>query len=518
MPRPLPPEPAPDRAQGPVGTVAPPPPEWDDDAADGGGLADAPAWQRLLWYLAAALSCAVLVTSASGWTAAHLLGASLGRVDAFAGLQERPVDDGALNFLVVGVDRRDGVPPGTLEALHAGGASCDCTDTIMLVHVPEDRSGAQVVSIPRDSYVPIPAHRDRRSGAEVPAGHGKINAAYTLGGPPLTVQTVEQATGVRIDHYLEIDFLGFVETVDALGGVTVSTDRPLRDAKSGLDLPAGTHLLDGAEALSYVRARQVDPTADFGRMERQQHLLRGLLDRMLAQDVLLDPARMGEVAGTLLGAVTADGGLRPQDLVDLARQMGHLTGDDATFVTVPVADDSYQAPGWGSTVLWDRAAAEELFAAVREDRPLPVPSGTAPAAGTGTGTAPAGGTSTSADAAAAPGPAATVGRDGAPLTVRPEEVHLRVLNGTGVAGLGARADAQLRGVGFATSGRAADAPVTGVPVTVVQYDPRWDESVRTLGAALPRARLEPVPGLGATFRVVVGEDWDDGPRPVAVPG
>ncbi|MFC1414637.1 LCP family protein [Streptacidiphilus sp. N1-12] len=445
--------------------------------------------RRGLW-LAGTLSVALLATSGIGRAVVSGVGDSIGRVDVFGGLTHRPADDAALNFLLVGTDDREGVPKQVLQSLHAGGESCHCTDTIMLVHLSATGDRASVVSIPRDSYVDIPAHLNPATGKQVPAGMGKINAAYGMGGPPLTVATVEQATGLHIDHYLQLNFLSFVSTVDALGGVPVCSSKPLHDPKSGLDLPAGTTTLDGAEALKYVRARYVDPTADLGRMQRQQKFVAQVVQQATSSGTLLNPVRLQSVAAAVLKSVKADEGLSGKDLLALAARLKDLRPSSASFATVPLADLNHVVPRWGSTVLWDRTRAAALFTALREDRPL-----TAPPAPAASGAAPS----------------------GAAVSVPPGQIRVQVLNGAGVAGLAGKADGELRAAGFGTTGVALNAPGQDTAArTVLRYDPRWDQSVRTLAAALPGARLVPVAGLGGTMQVVLGRDFT-AVRPVAAP-
>ncbi|WP_051741029.1 LCP family protein, partial [Kitasatospora sp. MBT66] len=331
-----------------------------------------PSERRRFWprRLAAGIAFSVLVTSCGGWAVLHGIG-SIDRVDAFSNDRARPADDGSTTFLVVGTDERDGIPEKTLKTvLHAGGESCHCTDTMMIVQLSGDGSRAGVISIPRDSYVDIPAHRDPATRRTVPAAKGKINAAFGMGGPQLTVATVEQNTGLRIDHYLQVDFAGFVSAVDAVGGVRVCTAKPLKDEYSGLDLPAGTSTLDGAGALKYVRARHVDGSSDLGRMRRQQKLVAQLLHQLTSGGVLLSPVRLARATDSLLASVKADKGLSADDLITLATRMKELTAGRADFVTVPLASVDHPVAGWGSTVLWDKERARALFDAVREGRPL----------------------------------------------------------------------------------------------------------------------------------------------------
>ncbi|OKJ17478.1 hypothetical protein AMK19_04490 [Kitasatospora sp. CB01950] len=432
----------------------------------------------------------MLASSCAGWAVLNGVGSSLGRVDAIGG-PDRPADDGASTFLVVGTDDRAGIPEATLkDLLHAGGESCHCTDTMMIVQLSADHGRATVVSVPRDSYVDIPAHQDRVSGKQVAASKGKINAAYGMGGAPLAVRTVEQSTGLRIDHYIEVNFLGFVSTVDALGGVQVCTPKPLKDEYSGLDLPAGTSRLDGAGALRYVRARHVDGSSDLGRMHRQQKFLAQLLHQASSGGTLLNPAKLTSVMDTVLRSVKVDKGLGNAELLDFASRLKDLSASNADFATVPLSSVDHPVPGWGSTVLWDEKGAKALFDAVRAGRSL-------------TGPAPA---------ASSPAPAPAAG------TVPPDQVRVQVLNGAGVQGLGNRVDEDLRKAGFATTGTPSNAPGNGPAATrtVIRYDPRWDESVKVLAAALPDAELVRVPHQGQTFQVVVGSDYR-GPSGPAAP-
>ncbi|MFJ2776312.1 LCP family protein [Kitasatospora sp. NPDC087315] len=457
------------------------------------------SWPR---RLAAGIAFAVLTTSCGGWAVLHGLG-SIDRVDAFGGDQARPADDGATTFLVVGTDDRSGIPEKTLkEVLHAGGESCRCTDTMMIVQLARDGARASVVSIPRDSYVDIPAHRDPATRKEVPAGKGKINAAYGMGGPQLTVATVEQNTGLRIDHYLQVDFAGFVSAVDAVGGVRVCTAKPLKDEYSGLDLPAGTSTLDGAGALKYVRARHVDGSSDLGRMHRQQRLVAQLMHQVTSGGTLLNPVRLARVTDSLLGSVKADKDLTADELITLATRMKDLSAGKADFATVPLAQLGHQVNGWGSTVLWDQAGAKALFDAVRDGRPLDeaVPTAAPTAAPT-----------------AVP-PTAPATAPAAKPAVTPEQVHVQVFNAAGTAGLGSRVDGDLRRAGFATTGAPSNAPAGGPAArTAIRYDPRWDESARTLAAALPGAELTAVAGLGPTLQVYAGTAYQTPPSPTTGP-
>ncbi|KNB54447.1 LytR family transcriptional regulator [Streptomyces caatingaensis] len=431
--------------------------------------------------LAAGVAVLVLAVSGAGHTVVHGIERRLARTDPFAGLRDRPRPGLGTNLLVVGTDGRDVITEEERVRYRLGGAPCHCTDTVMLVHLSEARDRVTVVGLPRDSYAMLPEHKDA-SGVRRPAHPQKLNAAYAEGGPRLTVRTVEQLTGVHVDHYLEIDFTAFMRTVDLLGGVRVCTERPLRDAWSGLDLPAGPSTLDGGRALQYVRSRHLGSGSDLERMERQQRFLAALLERA-GSGALLDPALLHEVLVTALGSVRADRGLDGERLVELGGAVRHLTPATAEFVSVPVSVADYPVPGVGSTVRWDGPGAERIFRALRTDRPL----------------APRSARSSHDGKAGAPQPPRFV-------EVPPGRIRVQVLDGSGRRRLGGTADAALRATGFATTGVPVAAP-SPAPRTEIAFDPRWDRSARSLAAAVPGAVLRPAPGQGPLMRVTLGADF-----------
>ncbi|MCF2532667.1 LCP family protein [Yinghuangia soli] len=446
------------------------------------------------------LAVLVLLTSGIGWAWVKYMDGKLNRVDPFSGSGDRP-DTGAsgdLNFLIVGTDSREGVPRSTLNQLHAGGESCDCTDTMMIVHLNAKRDKATVVSIPRDSYVTFPAHKDKTTGKDAGESKGKINAAYTLGGAALTVATVERATNIRIDHYIEVNFLAFVGVVDKLGGVDMCTPIPLKDPKSGLDLPAGTTHLDGVKSLQYVRARYLssDPTGDIGRTQRQQKFMSQVLARATSTGTLTNPVKLQGVLDAVFGSITVDEKLSVKGLLDLGTKMKGLSNSGVTYAQIPLKTMDHPVKDWGSTVLWDEPGARVLFDAIRDDRDVLAP----PKADKGKPTG-----------SASPGAVA--------VEVAPADIWLQVYNGTGTQGLGGRAHTDLSAAGFKMSAAARGGQALGITdaaQTLIRYDPRWDRSVQTVAAALPGSRLQPVEGLGRTIEVVVGASYT-GVTPVAAP-
>ncbi|MEU1085453.1 LCP family protein [Streptomyces sp. NPDC005576] len=429
--------------------------------------------------VATGLSVLVLGAGGIGHAVVTQLETGIDRVDPFRDMKNRPSGSRGMNLLLVGTDGRDHITAAEKKRFRLGGAPCHCTDTLMLVHLSEDRRRASVVSLPRDSYAVIPAHTDRTTGKRHASHPVKLNAAYAEGGPTLTVRTVEQLTGIKIDHYLEADFTSFMKTVDALGGVDICTVRPLKDTYTGLDLPAGTHRLGGGGALQYVRSRHIDGAADLGRMERQQKFVAAVIERATSKGVLLNPVKFQQVVSAMLGSVRADEGFGTEQMLELGSAMRGFTAASSEFASVPVGDPSFPVKGIGSTVKWDTARANALFRTLREDKPL-----------------------TSSRPAATP-----VESKATVVDVAPQQIRVQVYNGTPHAGLGTKLDAALRATGFNTTAAPLDGTVRDLARTLITYDPRWDRSARSLAAALPGSELRAVPGQGATLRVTAGADW-----------
>ena len=205
----------------------------------------------------------VVLISAFSWLGLGQVSGAIDRIDAFGSLSSRPdKPNKALNYLLVGSDTREGLTKEQLKLLRVGStktAAGSRSDTMLMVHISKARDKATIISIPRDSLVTIPEHPSSLDKTRiVPAAKGKINAAFAWGGAPLLIETIENETGVRIDHYIEIGFAGFAGMVDALGGIEVCTKRDIDDPGSHLVLSAGVHTLNGVEALKYVRTRDFD--------------------------------------------------------------------------------------------------------------------------------------------------------------------------------------------------------------------------------------------------------------------
>lgn len=278
----------------------------------------------------------------------------LGKVAAMPG-RTRPNPTPGRTYLVVGSDSRSALTPAERRRLGTGRAVGNRTDTIMLLHVPSGGGPTVLVSVPRDSYVSIPGH-----------GKNKINSAYAFGGPQLLVHTVENATGIRVDEYVETGLLGYADLVDAVGGVTVCVKKPIKDAKAHINLKAGCQVFDGKTALGYARARYSDPRGDLGRVERQRQVLAAIAGKTLSPSVVLVPWRALPAASAGGNALAVDDGTSPWGLVSFVLAMRDVAGGGGLSLTVPISNPDLSTPV-GSAVQWDRAQAKALFENLRRD-------------------------------------------------------------------------------------------------------------------------------------------------------
>jgi LCP family protein required for cell wall assembly len=296
------------------------------------------------------LVIAVLVALALIW----LIGvpayawSKVARLDADPG-GERPANQPGQTFLLVGSDSREGLTKEEQKRLGTGSTAGRRTDTIMLVYVPLGGKPA-LISVPRDSYVPIPGK-----------GKNKINAAYAFGGPELLVKTVEASTGLRVDSYVEIGFGGFVNIIDALGGIEMCLPKAIKDRDSHLDLPKGCQNLDGTTALGYVRMRKADPRGDLGRVERQREMLAAVAKKAASPATVVNPVRYWSLSNASTQAVTLDEGTSLFGFGRLALAMRSVSSGNGYTLTVPISDNSASTSA-GSAVLWDDDRAKALFA------------------------------------------------------------------------------------------------------------------------------------------------------------
>ncbi|MQY16083.1 Cell wall biosynthesis protein LcpA [Streptomyces sp. RB5] len=257
---------------------------------------------------------------------------------------------GGETYLLVGIDRRSDLPTTGSDAKTAQWRpGAQRSDTMMLVHIPEDRDNAYLVSLPRDSWVDIPGH-----------GKAKLNASFSWGGPPLLIDTVQRLTKVRVDHLAVIDWSGFKKLTDAVGGVDITIPQDV-----GRDWTAGTHHMDGEKALAYVRERKGLPRGDLDRTQRQQEFLKQVIGKTLTTGNLTNPLKAKELLDSVTSTVSVDDRLSDSDLRDLMWDMRGVRTGDMTFMNAPVA--GFDMIRKQSVVLLDEDQMGPLWEAMRND-------------------------------------------------------------------------------------------------------------------------------------------------------
>lgn len=422
--------------------------------------------RRTALVLMSALSVLVLLASGISWGATAWVSGNINRSDVFGGLaeDERPENEtGALTFMVIGSDGRDGMNSEDQDALNVGSTPGERSDAIMLVHLNHERDRVTVVGVPRDLWVDVPGE-----------GEDKINAAYAYGGPQKSVQTMEAVTGVRIDHYVEVDFSGFVDVVDALGGVEVCLEESIEDPKAQLDLEAGTHEVDGTEALAFTRTRAT-ARGDLDRIDRQQQVVAAMMDRALSTETLSDPAKLTSFLESSLSSLTVDQSLDAAALNELGHQMRGIELSSVDFAQVPIADMEHWTDRGDVAVLWDEPAARDLFADIQADRPI-------------------GGGETAEEE----------GEDGGPS---PSDVPVRVFNGTASPGVGSELDTQLSEAGFELTGEAENWTSRDVAGTQVRHGPGMTEEAAYVSGMIPDSEAVEDDTLDGEVQIVIGFNY-----------
>jgi LCP family protein required for cell wall assembly len=368
---------------------------------------------------------------------------------------------GSENFLLMGSDSRDfaggqayNVAPGS-AAFVTGQRS----DVVMLVHIPAGTAKATVVSFPRDSWVGLPAYVDPKNVTH-PAVHAKLNAAFSIGGAPLLVATMEQLTGLHIDHFASVNFPGFQGMVNALGGIDVCVATTRHDTNSGDFLTAGEHHINGVQALALVRDRESFPNQDLERIKDQEYFLSVMLQKVLSAGTLSNPLKLTEFLNVATKSLTVDSGLSLGDMRKLASRFSHLDPTHVNFLTAPIADPNYRATSsvYGNqpqdNVELDPVGMATLFASLANDNASPT----------------------------APTPPAS-----------PSNVQVSVENGTGRTDLAHTTATQLQSVGFQI-GVVGDAAASAV--TTISYGPTEVAAAEALQAHVPNATLLPTTSAG----------------------
>ncbi len=376
------------------------------------------------------------------------------------------VPGNVMNVLLVGSDSRSNVTGDLVDATGKDkeGDRSGLSDTMMVLHIDPKTEQAAILSIPRDLYVQIPGEK----------GRDRINSAFAVGGPSLLIQTIQDVLGIQINHYAEVDFEGFKNIVDTVGGLNVYLAAPARDKMTGLDQPeAGCVKLDGFQALAYVRSRYYesleagrwvsDPTSDIGRISRQQDFIRRMMKKAVSQG-LTNPLTLNRLIGIGVNNLTIDGTMSTKDMVTVARRFRSLDPNKVDMQTLPTTD--YVTPGGAYVLLLNENAAQPLIDHIN-GKPAPEPP-----------------------------------------KLQPAEVQVRVLNGNGVAGAASRAGLALTNAGFAVQG-TGEADSFAYQRTVVQYGPQGLPKAQLLQNYLSAgADLVPNNTLGtADVALIVGADF-----------
>ncbi|SDJ77292.1 LCP family protein [Streptomyces indicus] len=318
----------------------------------------------------------------TAWTAAGVVvlgGAGLGYlyykfngnlhgVDINAALgTDRPedVDNGSMDILVLGSDSR----AGDNSKYGGGDGESARSDTAMILHVYEGHKKASVVSIPRDTLVTRPECTTNNGGTDPGGERRMFNESYSVGGPACAVKTVESMSGIRMDHYVEVDFSGFKKLIDTLGGVDITTSKAISDPDSHLNLPAGEHTLNGEQALGLVRTRHaVGDGGDLGRIQLQQAFIKALINQIKDVGVFSSPKKLFDLADTATKATTVDSDLDSVNrLVGFANGLKSIDAHDMKMVTLPVVYDQADP----NRVVPLEKQSQMVWDALKADRPIP---------------------------------------------------------------------------------------------------------------------------------------------------
>jgi len=336
------------------------PPAQTGRPARGSGRGSSPGsgrsgWRRPGRWIKIIAGLIVIVLIVAGGLYFYL-DSKLHRQNVLVDYAHRPAASAGQNWLITGSDSRQGLTRKQERQYSTGrGIGGHRSDTIMLLHVPANGTPAVLVSLPRDSYVPIPGY-----------GSNKINAAYSFGGPKLLAETVQNLTGLRIDHYMGIGFGGFVNVVDSIGGVTMCLPAPIKDKASGLNLKAGCQTLSGGQALSYVRDRHTFANQDLQRIQDQRIFVKALLSKLTSTGTIINPFASVPAAFGTVGNLTVDSGTHLYQLISVAFALRN-----PQTTTVPIANPNYVTSNAGDAVLLDTTAMHTLFGDLRTDHKVP---------------------------------------------------------------------------------------------------------------------------------------------------
>jgi LCP family protein required for cell wall assembly len=409
---------------------------------------------------------------------------SIKRVDVTGLIGNVPKLNNAENILILGSDTRIGQNGiGGTSTSTPGGRS----DTLMLLHISPGLKGATVMSIPRDSEVPILecGQSDGTPGQQAAPGQlERINAALNNGGPACTWKTVAQETGIHIDHFIQLDFTGFEKIVDDLGGVTICLPARVNDPRSGLDLSAGRHHVWGREALAFWREREaVGQGSDLQRIQRDQYLMASLAQGIEHSGLLNSPTKILHVITDAANAMTTDTGLDQSTMLQIADSLRGLRPSLVQFVTAP----NVAYPQDPNAVEFAQPQADELFSAIAHDNKLPKAKKARPGRR---------------------GSASTRPSTTPVLDATPSQVRVQVENGVGTSGLAGQVQADLTKRGFDVVG-TSDASSYAYTTSVIEYAASSDmPAVNTLKAELSNVKVQQDTSLTpGTITLIVGSTY-----------
>jgi LCP family protein required for cell wall assembly len=459
----------------------------------GGDEGDAPRPRKRHWLRWVALAVVVIV--AGGFLSAYgkyrQVYDSIKRVP-LTDLGKRPVDysTASMNILVYGSDSRAGLDAHQQYIFHTGDDQGNNTDTIMLIHMSPGRHLITVLSIPRDTMVPMyqcPAGPGYPGQQADPDQYVIINSLLAAGGPSCLFKTVEQQTGIYINHFIGLGMLGFVNVINDLGGVNVCVPFAVDDPVSGLDLPAGKDHVTGVQALAFWRTREdVGTGSDLERIQRDQFMSAQLVKAVLGSRLLDNPLKLLKVITDAASQMTTDNQMSATDLFDIGESLRSLNSKDVQFITAP--NEPY--PAEAGRVQFAQPQADQVFSAIAHDVTVPK---------------------------VAPVPTTTPTAGAQVLTTNPSDVKVDVLNGSGVSGIAAQTATALSDRGFDVTG-TGDAGNFGYTTSVIEYATAADlAAVNTLKAELTDVTVEQDTSLSpGTIELVVGTDYS-GLTPRATP-
>jgi LCP family protein required for cell wall assembly len=430
---------------------------------------------RWIAWTAGSLVIVLLVVAGVGFAYYEKLNGNVRRVDALPKAVTHPakVKDGGENILLVGSDSRTGATPAELALANTtddgGGVN---TDTIIVLHLAPDDGPVTMISFPRDSFVPIPGH----GTFKINSAYADGEAAHKGGGPALLAQTIENLTGLHLDHYIEVNFFQFINISDAIGGVRVCLTAPAKDSYSGIDLPAGTSTIEGKQALAFVRQRHGLPEGDIDRIKRQQRFATALVQKA---ETIHNPLTINALLEQATKSLTVDKGESGLDLLKLGNRLRAVKPANIKFVTVPVKNsNASERNSLGQNVSYvqlDLPALATFFANIKAERdPYAVPVATStPSTSTGTS------------------------------AIAPSEVSVEVLNGRRTTGAAGLARQELTSYGYTVTS-IADAPVTAT--TTIRYGSGEAGAASSVAKAVPGATLVEDDSLGSTVELILGQD------------